>query len=132
MNIFNLPDSLKSAIARNLIVGVIQFGSSLYNKNSDDIDLAVILKRNSYNKFLGHVNPDDFIGFDISLIKEEEIGDFKKFRFGSHGPHLGIPIKSGKVIFGCNPFIDFNIKDLILRESISIPIRIIKCLENII
>ncbi len=104
----DLPQGIKKAIKKGFIISVIHFGSSLRRHQFQDIDLAVIIKRNSYKKFLETVYGEKFNGFDISLIKEEEIQGPEKFRFGGHGAHFLYSLIKGKTLYGKNPFLKFR------------------------
>lgn len=113
-----LPISLRNGINKEYIIGIIKFGSSVGGKKYNDIDLAVIIKKNCYFKFLKLINPEDFKNFDISLIREEEIKNLNKFRFGSHGQHLIPVFQKGDLLFGKNPFLNFVVDDELIRHSI--------------
>jgi len=108
---------LDIAIKNEWIISIIQFGSSLRKSNPNDIDLAIIIRNNCYEKFLESVYGEKFKGFDISLIKEEEVQGPKKFRFGSHGAHFLQSLINGKVLYGTNPFRKFKVADSQVRYS---------------
>jgi len=114
---FNIPESLQTVIQNEWIVSIIQFGSSLRKSNPNDIDLAIVIRKGCYEKFLGTVCGEKFKGFDISLIKEEEIQGPKKFRFGGHGAHFLQSLIDGKVLYGMNPFRKFKVTDSQVRNS---------------
>lgn len=117
---FELPKSLREASKKGMLIGVIQFGSSLYaEKEAGDIDLVVVVKYAFLKKFLGLIENDEYFGFDISLVLERELGDLNRFRFGSHGIHLLKVFSQGKLLLGTNPFLgapEFPKKEI--RESI--------------
>lgn len=116
-----LPKSLIKCWNNGWILGVVQFGSSLYLKESQDIDIAIIIRVGCYEKLVKRINNNEFKGFDVSLIKEEELADWKKFRFGSHGIHLIPPLKSGLTLLGANPFLKApNFKKSLIKKSIII------------
>ena len=104
----NLPRGIKKAVKKGVVLSVIHFGSSLRKSQFQDIDLAVIIKRDSYEKFLETIYEEKFNGFDISLIKEEEIQGPEKFRFGGHGAHFLYSLIQGKTLYGKNPFLKFR------------------------
>lgn len=104
----NLPTVLKQAYDANFLYGVILFGSSIYKSNPKDIDLAIITKTGNFEKFLKLISTDNSLSdYDISLIKQEEIGLNKKFYFGGHGQYLVESFKHGITLLGKNPFFDF-------------------------
>lgn len=114
---FFLPRSLRNCIEQDLLVGVIQFGSSLTKQQPNDIDLAVVVRRGRFTDFLIQIHPEDFRSIDISLIREEELSDLEHFRFGSHGVHLVPVFASGRVLHGVNPFRGIEIPvDAVLRS----------------
>lgn len=117
---FEFPNALKRAIKKGLILSVIQFGSSLRRSKYRDIDLAIVIKKNHYEDFLEVAYGEKFKGFDISLIREEEIKGPNKFRFGGHGAHFLYSLTKGRVLYGKNPFLKFkNLKfEDKIRESI--------------
>ncbi len=99
------PLVIKKAFHDGLIEGMIQFGSSLANKRAKDVDVAIIIKSGCFSEFTKRIKSTRFKGIDFSLIREEELFPWSRFRFGSHGIHLIIPLKQGKIIFGKNPFL---------------------------
>ncbi|MEK7564613.1 MAG: hypothetical protein AAB394_02610 [Patescibacteria group bacterium] len=114
-----IPNSIIKCYEKGLIIGIVQFGSSLYSKKANDIDLAIVIKKDCYVKFVKHIIKKEFKNFDISLIREEEITNWNKFRFGNHGLYLIPVLKSGIVLFGVNSFLtapDFDQKSI--KESI--------------
>jgi len=116
--LLRLPACLQDAIDLGYVVGVIQFGSSLRKEAFRDIDLAVILRRNSYARFLRKVYGKKFLGLDISLIREEELRRPKQFRFGSHGLHFAKALQQGKLLYGTNPFSELRISEKEIKRSI--------------
>lgn len=113
-----IPKPLKKAIKNGYVISMIQFGSSLRKLNYKDIDLAVIVKKGFYKKFLEMVYGNKFSKFDISLIKEEEVQNSKKFRFGKHGAHFLFSLIEWKIIYGKNPFKKFTVSKSQIEKSI--------------
>lgn len=112
-----IPDSLSAAIRNDYLVSIIQFGSSMRRKNYRDIDLAIVLRRGCYERFIKSVYGKRFDGFDVSLIKEEEVQGPKKFQFGGHGSHFLYSLIRGKVLYGINPFRRFKVTNSQIKES---------------
>ncbi len=106
----NFPKGLKKP-QRKLILSIIQFGSSLRKSKYQDVDLAIVLKKNPYKNFLEIVYGEKFQGFDIFLIKEEVQGP-AKFRFGGHGAHFVFSLIRGKALYDNdnNPFLKFKVR----------------------
>lgn len=103
-----LPDIFAKAYRQGLLLAVIQFGSSLYSSGAQDIDIAVITSQGNFDNFLKLVAEDKSARrYDISLIKSEEIGSYKKFYFGSHGQHLIESLRNGLALIGQNPFVGY-------------------------
>jgi len=129
--IIKLPRTLKKAIKKGLILSIIQFGSSLRTSKYQDVDLAVVVKKGFLENFLEIVYGEKFQGFDISLIKEEEIQGPEKFRFGGHGAHFLLSLIQGKTLYGKNPFLKF--KNLKFQKQIrkSILSRLFDYIEDI-
>jgi len=125
------PKMLKKAIEKGFLISIIQFGSSLRKPEYQDIDLAIVLKRNFYKKFLEIIYGEKFKGFDISLIKEEEVQGPNKFRFGGHGAHFLYSLIKGKTLYGKNPFLKF--RNLKFEEQIkkSIFSRLYNYIEDV-
>ena len=97
-----------------------QFGSSLHTDNPGDIDLCVITKKGTFFDFLAG-KPFMLIpkNIDISLVREEEIGDSNQFRFGSHGIHLLCSLQDGTALYGENVFLKMPIPPVkLVRASI--------------
>ena len=112
LNIASL-DILSRSHKKGLIVGVIRFGSSLYSSNPGDIDLAIITTKGKLDEFVNLLVDDKSLtGYDISLIKEEEINSSKKFYFGGHGQHLVESIRNGITLIGDNPFKNYPSIDI--------------------
>lgn len=101
----HLPSVIEKAFRDGLIEGVIQFGSSLVNKRAKDVDVAIVIKSGCFSEFIKRIKSTRFTGIDLSLIREEELSPWSRFRFGSHGIHLIVPLKQGRVIFGKNSFL---------------------------
>lgn len=106
-----LPKEIITLFNKNLFVGVIQFGSSLFNKKAIDIDLAIIIKKGNLKSFINQLNKVNKIpsSYDISLILEEELVNVNTFSFGCHGSYLVESFRKGKTLLGKNPFILFPI-----------------------
>ncbi|MBU1104895.1 hypothetical protein L6255_00215 [Candidatus Parcubacteria bacterium] len=103
-----LPKSLLECWNKGVILCVVQFGSSLYPKTPNDLDIAIVTKKGKFWQFLDTIKSDDFSKIDVSLIREEEIGDWKNFKFGSYGVHhVLLAIKCGKALIGENVFKNF-------------------------
>ncbi|MCD6500725.1 hypothetical protein J7K42_01760 [bacterium] len=117
-----LPKSLQTSIRDGYIISIIQFGSSLRRVNYHDIDLAIVVKSGCYEKFVRKIYGKNFNGFDISLIKEEEVQGAKKFRFGSHGAHFLYSLINGKVLYGINPFRKYRVTKRQIKDSIIPPL----------
>lgn len=99
-----VPEAIEAAFDRGLLVGVVQFGSSLYAAEPNDIDLAVVTRAGAFDEALAALRSERLSPrFDISLIQEEEVAA-EPFRFGSHGPHLVLSLKEGRALLGTNPF----------------------------
>lgn len=113
-----IPHLLKSPIENNFVLSIIQFGSSLYKRSYNDIDLAVIIKNNTYEDFRKSIVPQKGSIFDIALIKEKEAILTNEFRWGSHGVHMLKSMSLGKAIFGDNIFRNINISELQIKRSI--------------
>jgi len=113
-----LLNSLRTAIRDGYIISIIQFGSSLRRINHYDIDLAIVVRSDCYEKFVRKIYGEKFDGFDISLIREEEVQGPKKFRFGGHGAHFLQALIEGKTLYGINPFRKFKIKDSQIKNSV--------------
>ncbi len=104
-----LPKIFFDLFKKDIILGVIQFGSSVIKKNPNDIDLAVIVKKGKLHKFIENTKntkPLKII-YDISLILEEELEDIDNFNFGVHGSYLIESFRFGKTLIGKNPFLIF-------------------------
>lgn len=130
MNV-KIPKAIQKATKKGLVLSIIQFGSSLRKSKYQDIDLAVVLKRSCYKNFLEIVYGEKFQGFDISLIKEEEIQGPEKFRFGGHGAHFLVSLIQGKTLYGENLFLKF--KDLKFERRIkkSVLSRLFDYIEDV-
>jgi len=113
-----IPLPLKKAIEKGYVLSVIQFGSSLKGSEYQDIDLAIVVKKGCYKDFLNSVYGKNFKGFDISLIKEEEVQGPGKFRFGKHGEHFLFSLINGKTIYGKNPFKKFKVSISHIKKSV--------------
>ncbi|HRH55612.1 MAG TPA: hypothetical protein PK609_01980 [Candidatus Paceibacterota bacterium] len=85
--------------ARN-IASVVQFGSSLHSEAHGDIDLCVVIRSGEFYEFVNAIQsislPEQW---DISLLRNEELG-VAPFRYGSHGQHLLLSIKQGRLVYG--------------------------------
>ena len=121
MNI-KIPNYLIDAYNNELILGIIQFGSSIYNKTSKDIDVAVVVKEGKFSAFVDFIKNKKINKlWDISLIKEEEIC-YDNFFFGNHGIYLIEAFKYGNTLLGINPFInlpkhsEFDIKNSVYER----------------
>lgn len=104
-----LPDKINILYSEGFLVGVIQFGSSVFKEHPGDIDLALVLKPEKLNEFITRVNQlghlDDV--YDISLILSEETSNKNNFNFGGHGSYLIESFRKGKTLIGKNPFLGF-------------------------
>lgn len=116
--VIKLPEGIKKAIKKRYILSTIQFGSSLRKSEYQDIDLAIVIKKGCYKNFLEIVYGENFKGFDISLIKEEEVRGPEKFRFGKHGAHFLFSLIHGKVLYGKNLFQRFKVLDSQIKKSV--------------
>ncbi len=112
-----IPQSIIESFNKGYIISVIQFGSSIRRNNCHDIDLAVVVKRGNYKKFLDKMYGRNFHDFDISLIKEEEIQGPGKFKFGGHGCHFLYSLIKGKTLYGANPFDKFKVNNSQIKKS---------------
>ena len=113
-----LHNILQTLIKTNYVLSIIQFGSSIRRKTDNDIDLAIILKGETYNKLFKKLGKFNIEGFDISVIKEEELKNLKQFKFGSHGLHFAKSLKNGKILYGPNPFLKINLNRFEIKKSI--------------
>lgn len=112
------PTALKEAVKKGFVLSIIQFGSSLKSLKYQDVDLGIVIKKGCYKDFLNTVYGSNFQGFDISLIKEEEVRGSKKFRFGKHGAHFLFSLINGKTLYGRNPFKKFKVSIPQIKRSI--------------
>lgn len=125
------PTALKRVMKKGFVLSIIQFGSSLRNSKYQDIDLAVVIKKGSLKNFLEIIYGEKFQGFDISLIKEEEIQGPEKFRFGGHGAHFLLSLIRGKTLYGKNPFLKFKDLEFWKRIRKSILSRLFDYIEDV-
>ncbi len=127
-----IPKPLRRAIRSGLVLSIIQFGSSLRRSKYQDIDLAVIIKREAYKEFLNIVYGENFQEFDISLIKEEEIENPDKFRFGGHGAHFLFSLTRGKILYGEKNFLEkFKVNNFDKKIKHSIFLRLFDYVEDV-
>lgn len=124
-----LHKSLQKAIEQGYVLSIVQFGSSLGQSKFQDVDLAIILRKGCYRNFLDLIYGKNFHGFDISLIKEEEIQGPEKFRFGKHGAHFLFSLIHGRTLYNKNPFKKFNVSKLQIKKSILLSLFIY--MENV-
>ena len=113
-----IPLPLKKLIKEGAILSIIQFGSSTRKKKFNDIDLGIIIKKGYYEHLLNSVFDKSFPKYDISFIKEEEIKNLRKFKFGNQGMHFAQSLKNGNVLYGKNPFENINISKAEIDNSI--------------
>ena len=85
-------------------MGVVLFGSSVYEVNPHDIDIAIITMPGRFDDFTDFVLGNTSLSkYDISLIAAEELR-YPKFYFGGHGQHLVESLRGGIALIGKNPF----------------------------
>lgn len=113
-----VPRVIENCVKNGYIIGIIQFGSSTRRTSYKDIDLAIIVRKGHYFQLFHEIAGKKIKGFDISLIKEEEIRSPQTFRFGGHGLHFAESMKQGIVLFGINPFIRVKIKESLIQKSV--------------
>lgn len=102
------PASFFSEADLECIDCIVQFGSTLYDQDPADIDLCVVTRPGMFYEFVdSDVNKRIPACVDISLLRCEEVSPKQHFRFGSHGVHLLVPLKSGRCLYGKNPFVEY-------------------------
>ena len=108
----------ETSIHKNHIAAIIQFGSSLRRESHRDLDVAVVVRRGLYEKFLQEPRRRRLGQLDISVIREEEVLSSRKFRFGGHGAHFLYSLIHGRTLYGTNPFKRFKVIESQIRRSV--------------
>lgn len=114
----DVGDRVRGLIDPEQVRSVIQFGSSLYADDYADIDIAVIVLDDEFESFVRQVQPGRWDGFDVSLMREQEVFPLERFQFGGHGAHFARSLQMGRALIGDNPFLGVRLSAADIRSSV--------------
>lgn len=107
------------------IISLVLFGSSLREKNYEDLDLHLLLDEQKHTDLL-MINksiPESSLKIDLLISYVDELSGYDIFRIRNQGKYLLYSLAKGKIILGKNNFyrnLLLNINDNSIREDLYI------------